>query len=129
MTTEEEQQKDEEVLFVKTSDESNENDILEGTSSSPMSISGHGFDEIVGFLEGMLVDEIFLRAQNDFFDRYKDVFADEPECGSGLGPDLENKLEYMNVFQQYCEFMESHIEHRLISNFTVSLLQFNKYMY
>jgi hypothetical protein len=91
-------EEDTEVLFLQDSTRSNG------------SINGHDFDDIVGFLEGILVDDSFVQAQNQLFDKHQAIFTE----------DEENKLEYMDVFQQYCEIMENHIEDRLAASFAVS---------
>jgi hypothetical protein len=49
------------------------------------------FDQVIGELEEILMDEEFNDFQGKFFERYADLFQPGPE----------NKLEYMEIFHKY----------------------------
>ena len=55
------------------------------------SLKDEKFDTIIGDLEDMLLDDEFLKLQNDFFMRHYARF-DHTE---------ENKLEYTPIFMEY----------------------------
>ena len=89
------------------------------TSTSNGSISGHDFDDIVGFLEEMLIDETFVETQNQFFHECKDMFSESED----------NKIETFVKFQDYVDLMEKHIESRLNANFEVSFIVTRLFLY
>jgi ADP-ribosylation factor 2-binding protein len=75
----------------------------------------NAFDEIVGALENILMDDDFLALQNDFCVTNSEVFTD----------DDENKLVYTTLFTQYTEMIEGYIAARLgdeIEGFTMERL-------
>jgi ADP-ribosylation factor 2-binding protein len=49
------------------------------------------FDAIIGDLEDLLLDDEFVKLQNDFYLKYYDMFEDTEE----------NKLAYTPVFMEY----------------------------
>ncbi|KAI8899334.1 ADP-ribosylation factor-like 2-binding protein, partial [Globomyces pollinis-pini] len=63
------------------------------------------FDRIIGELEDILMDEDFLDYQRDYFGKHCSLFAN----------DEENKLEYMNIFEEYTNHVEAYIANKLKS--------------
>lgn len=61
------------------------------------------FDLIVGHLEDILIDKHFQKLQRDFFDKYCLEFEEIEE----------NKLSYMEIFEEYVCTIERNIEERL----------------
>ncbi|KAJ1568602.1 ADP-ribosylation factor-like protein 2-binding protein [Cladochytrium tenue] len=72
-------------------------------SISPSNPEDAKFDEIVGALEDLLMDDNFLAMQNSFMEKNCDAFSD----------DDENKLVYMDIFKSYTATLESYMEKRL----------------
>ena len=70
----------------------------------------NAFDEIVGALENILMDDEFLNLQNDFCESNCEVFQD----------DDENKLVYTDLFSSYTEMIEGYIVIRLGNEIEVS---------
>uniref|UniRef100_A0A0A9VQF0 ADP-ribosylation factor-like protein 2-binding protein n=2 Tax=Lygus hesperus TaxID=30085 RepID=A0A0A9VQF0_LYGHE len=74
------------------------------------------FDVIVGQLEDILIDKHFQKLQRDFLDKYCLEFDDTEE----------NKLSYMEIFEEYVRTIERSIEERLkinIPNFNMEQFQ------
>ncbi|OXU17303.1 hypothetical protein TSAR_012084 [Trichomalopsis sarcophagae] len=72
----------------------------------------HTFDEVIGHIEDLLMEEEFQSIQQHFLDKYWSMFE----------PIEENKLEYMDVFNDYNKAIESYIDRSLkkvISNFSM----------
>ena len=69
-------------------------------SSNPGSADDQEFDTIVGCLEDLLISEEFSDVQSAFCREYCGVF----EAGE------ESKLVYTDVFEQYTELIEGHIQ-------------------
>lgn len=93
-----------------------EEDLVSGSS-----IKHRAFDEIVGHLEDIVVDDKFQNIQGDFMDKYVYEFEDSEE----------NKLSYTPIFNEYISLLEGHIEKELqfrSPNFDMKkfLLQLNK---
>ena len=63
------------------------------------------FNFAIGLIEDLLVSDRFAQLQNKFFDRFYSSF----EYGE------ENKLSYMDIFQQYQSIIERTIEQELQS--------------
>ncbi|KAG6580013.1 adp-ribosylation factor-like protein 2-binding [Phytophthora cinnamomi] len=61
------------------------------------------FDEMIGVLQDILIDPEFVDMQNDFCRNNCEIFDNVSE----------NKLIYMDIFQQYTDLIESFIERRL----------------
>lgn len=64
------------------------------------------FNTIIGCIEDMLLNEEFLEMQNNFMDKYWHEFEDNEE----------NKLVYMDIFQEYQNKIEYYIEEYLQKN-------------
>mmetsp|Transcript_14453 Transcript_14453/g.16165 ORF Transcript_14453/g.16165 Transcript_14453/m.16165 type:complete len:170 (+) Transcript_14453:70-579(+) len=70
------------------------------------------FDEIVGALEGLLMDPSFCEFQDKFRSKHCDEFEDTEE----------NKLSYMTIFQDYVKVVEDLVEKALtaaVDNFSM----------
>ena len=65
----------------------------------------HKFNLAIGVLEDILVSDEFAELQNVFFEKFYNCF----DYGE------ENKLNYMDIFQQYQSSIEGHIERELQS--------------
>lgn len=104
-----EKEEEEEVLVLPNQNHHN------NRSSNGSMINGYEFDEIVGFLENILVDETFVRTQLEFFQTHQETFDDDDK------EEGENKLEYMDIFKKYCDIMERHIEDRFVAHFVVRM--------
>ena len=65
----------------------------------------HKFNSAIGVLEDILVSDEFAELQNQFFEQFYVCF----DYGE------ENKLNYMDIFQQYQSSIEGHIEQELRS--------------
>lgn len=61
------------------------------------------FDEIIGNIEDLLIDDKFNKLQNDFKTKYYQQFEDVEE----------NKLEYTSIFKEYQDLIEHHLEKEL----------------
>eukprot|EP00735_Rhodelphis_limneticus_P013131 TRINITY_DN6655_c0_g1::TRINITY_DN6655_c0_g1_i1::g.20285::m.20285 TRINITY_DN6655_c0_g1::TRINITY_DN6655_c0_g1_i1::g.20285 ORF type:complete len:209 (-),score=43.90,sp/Q5ZKW5/AR2BP_CHICK/44.96/5e-32,ARL2_Bind_BART/PF11527.3/5.4e-27 TRINITY_DN6655_c0_g1_i1:540-1166(-) len=73
------------------------------------------FDVIIGKLEDILMDDAFVRTQNQFLAKHCGVFEDNEE----------NKLEYTSLFEEYNQLVEQYLERRLteeIPNFSMDKL-------
>ncbi|KAF3428277.1 hypothetical protein E2986_09147 [Frieseomelitta varia] len=83
------------------SGETNDNYILicdEGNMGQS-SIEDKLFDEIIGHIEDILLEDDFHAIQKKFLDNYWDVFE----------PAEENKLIYTNIFNEYTKAVENYI--------------------
>ncbi|KAF6215631.1 hypothetical protein GE061_010387 [Apolygus lucorum] len=92
--------------------EGDEDDLCSEDSSVQMDY----FDVIVGQLEDILIDKHFQKLQRDFLDKYCLEFDDTEE----------NKLSYMEIFEEYVRTIERSIEERLkmsIPNFNMERFQ------
>ncbi|XP_058954746.1 ADP-ribosylation factor-like protein 2-binding protein [Pocillopora verrucosa] len=88
-------------------------DLVTGRSSR----SDKKFDTTVGHIEDIIMEEKFQSMQHDFKEKYYQHFTDEEE----------NKLIYMDIFQEYVALVENYIEEELkkrISGF--SMEEFSK---
>ncbi|RLN26041.1 hypothetical protein BBO99_00000545 [Phytophthora kernoviae] len=61
------------------------------------------FDEMIGELQDILIDPEFVEMQSDFCRNNCEIFDNVSE----------NKLIYMDVFQQYTDLIEAFLERRL----------------
>lgn len=61
------------------------------------------FDQIIGKLEDLVVSDEFTELQQGFMQRYSGEFTNEEE----------NKLVYMDIFQEYLKVIEKYIETHL----------------
>lgn len=57
------------------------------------------FDEVIGHIENLVMDEAFQNILNHFMESYYKHFDNEEE----------NKIEYMEIFQMYTAAIESYI--------------------
>eukprot|EP00949_MAST-11_sp_MAST-11-sp1_P000337 g337.t1 len=64
------------------------------------------FDNIVGCLEELLMDEAFSSARDAFCKQHCNAFEDSEE----------NKIEYTQIFDNFVQLVESTIESRLVQN-------------
>ncbi|XP_046735590.1 ADP-ribosylation factor-like protein 2-binding protein isoform X1 [Diprion similis] len=74
-----------------------------------------GFDKIIGYIEDLLMESEFQEIQQKFLDNYWHVF----------GPEEENKLIYMEIFNQYNQEIENYIVQQLkksVPNFSIHVL-------
>ncbi|KDR10997.1 ADP-ribosylation factor-like protein 2-binding protein [Zootermopsis nevadensis] len=62
------------------------------------------FDSVIGHIEDILMEENFQELQKCFMEKYWHEFEDEEE----------NKLCYMNIFKEYTDTIEKHIEIHLV---------------
>lgn len=93
-------------------------------SSSPID---QAFDQIIGELEDVLMDERFIDLCRNFFEKYYNLFT----------RDDENKLVYTTIFKEYVQLIESFLDSRLKSRlswfqmdeFLASRLNFNAQYY
>lgn len=69
------------------------------------SAADNEFDEAVGALEEIIMEQDFVKVQTDFCKKHCAVFEDSEE----------NKLEYTDVFNAYTDTIEKHLETRLTS--------------
>lgn len=72
------------------------------------------FNNIIGCIEDMFITDEFLQKQNNFMEKYWEIFEDNEE----------NKLEYMEIFKEYQEEIEEFIDlylRRNINNFDMNL--------
>ncbi|XP_073987104.1 ADP-ribosylation factor-like protein 2-binding protein [Rhodnius prolixus] len=86
---------------------------LEDINISSEAISS--FDKTIGFIEDIIVEESFQKIQRQFLEQYWDQFDDGEE----------NRLIYMDIFQNYVKVVERHIEKKLkeaITNFDMGQL-------
>ncbi|KAJ3324720.1 ADP-ribosylation factor-like protein 2-binding protein [Boothiomyces sp. JEL0866] len=81
-------------------------DFDEETITKSIHPADEKFDTVIGELEEILMDEQFLEFQHSFFDKHSHIFTD----------DKENKLEYMDVFQKYTNYVEKYITQRLAAS-------------
>lgn len=75
-----------------------------GSSSAESSpaISDY-FDEVIGCIESLVLDEGFQSIVNHFLETYYRKFDNEEE----------NKIEYMEIYQMYTEAIERYIVEKL----------------
>ncbi|XP_029042705.2 ADP-ribosylation factor-like protein 2-binding protein isoform X1 [Osmia bicornis bicornis] len=101
----------------------NNTDILvsdENAEQNSKNADDNFFDEIIGHIEDILLEDEFHAIQNKFLDRYWDVFE----------PIEENKLIYTDIFNEYNNAVESYIVNylqKVIPHFNINtLLQYLK---
>eukprot|EP00794_Sanderia_malayensis_P018556 gene18556-20423_t len=82
--------------FYKMADEEM---IVSGSSTQ----ADEKFDNTIGALEDILLDDKFQDLQDSFMDQYYKEFEDTEE----------NKLIYMDIFKEYTEMLEKYIEEKL----------------
>ncbi|KRX10175.1 hypothetical protein PPERSA_08578 [Pseudocohnilembus persalinus] len=73
------------------------------------------FDNIIGCLQDIVISQEFELLQQQFFKKHYQVFEDTEE----------NKMEYMTIFKQYQQEIESYIEKQLmemIEGFDIDIL-------
>ncbi|XP_065064481.1 ADP-ribosylation factor-like protein 2-binding protein [Rhopilema esculentum] len=76
------------------------------------------FDHTVGALEDIVMDDGFQDLQDTFMEKYYQEFEDTEE----------NKLVYMDIFKEYTDMLEQHIEQHLtekIPSFSMDEFQKN----
>jgi ADP-ribosylation factor 2-binding protein len=78
-------------------------DIIDTGSSQ--SSDDHYFDIVVGKLMDILIEEDFEEKQAAFVEKHCHCFEDTEE----------NKLEYMDIYKQYTDLVETHLDDRLHS--------------
>ncbi|XP_076671699.1 ADP-ribosylation factor-like protein 2-binding protein isoform X2 [Andrena cerasifolii] len=81
--------------------------------SSKNSVEDNLFDEIIGYIEDILLEDEFHAIQKRFLDDYWDVFE----------PVEENKLIYTDIFNEYNKAVESYIVNylqRAVPHFNIS---------
>ncbi|XP_049949339.1 ADP-ribosylation factor-like protein 2-binding protein isoform X6 [Schistocerca serialis cubense] len=61
------------------------------------------FDDVIGHIEDVLVDQEFQDMQKSFMEKYWQEFHEGEE----------NKLCYMDIFKEYGDLIENHIENYL----------------
>ncbi|XP_069674963.1 ADP-ribosylation factor-like protein 2-binding protein [Periplaneta americana] len=83
---------------------SNGNDDLE-IITSQSSADDSFFDLIIGHIEDILMEDNFQELQKSFMEKYWHEFDD----------DEENKLCYMDIFKEYTDVIERHIETHLMT--------------
>ncbi|XP_046468516.1 ADP-ribosylation factor-like protein 2-binding protein isoform X1 [Neodiprion pinetum] len=74
-----------------------------------------GFDKIIGYIEDLLMESEFQELQQKFLENYWHIF----------GPEEENKLIYMEIFNQYNQEIENYIVKQLkksVPNFSIHVL-------
>ncbi|CAL7944030.1 unnamed protein product [Xylocopa violacea] len=71
----------------------------ENVEQSSKSVEDNHFDEIIGHIEGILLEDEFHAIQKKFLDEYWSVFE----------PVEENKLIYTNIFKEYNKTVENYI--------------------
>ena len=82
-------------------EDSGDLDIIDaGTSQSSDDLF---FDLVVGKLMDILIEEDFEEKQSEFFSKHCSCFEDTEE----------NKLEYMDIYKQYTELIETYLDQRL----------------
>jgi len=84
-------------------------------NDDPASPEDTRFDEYIGALQDLIMDDKFVDIQDDFIHKYVDLFEDTDE----------NKLEYTGVFKQWVALIESTTEghlKRVVKNFSMEEL-------
>ncbi|XP_075158674.1 ADP-ribosylation factor-like protein 2-binding protein [Haematobia irritans] len=61
------------------------------------------FDEVIGHIEDIILGEEFHKMQEEFLERHWSYFENTEE----------NKLEYMDIFEEYCNKFENFIMEEL----------------
>ncbi|XP_076243648.1 ADP-ribosylation factor-like protein 2-binding protein [Calliopsis andreniformis] len=85
----------------------------ENTEQSSKNAEDNFFDEIIGHIEDILLEDEFQALQKKFLDEYWDVFE----------PIEENKLIYTNIFNEYTIAVENYIVNylqRIIPHFNLN---------
>jgi len=72
-------------------------------SSGTGSVEDKEFDELMGALQEILMDDSFSSVQDGFFERYADQFDNSEE----------NKIEYTRIFEEYTRLVEGTLEEKL----------------
>ncbi|CAG9333118.1 unnamed protein product [Blepharisma stoltei] len=101
---------EEDIEVEEGGEEHLENDSFNGMSEDEFEISASGtcmeddlFDLTIGKLEDIVVSDEFTSIQQGFMKKYSSEFTDEEE----------NKLIYMDIFQEYLRTIEKYIETHL----------------
>ncbi|KAG7207485.1 hypothetical protein KM043_009117 [Ampulex compressa] len=87
----------------------------DGTEHIANSTGNDFFDEIIGHIEDLLLEEEFHSIQQHFLDKYWEIFE----------PVEENKLIYTDVFNEYNKAVENYIVNylqKVIPNFDMNIL-------
>jgi len=74
------------------------------------------FDHTIGALEDIIMGDDFQDLQDNFMEKYYNEFEDTEE----------NKLVYMDIFKEYTDMLECHIEQKLkekVANFSMDEFQ------
>ncbi|PAA54288.1 hypothetical protein BOX15_Mlig007429g2 [Macrostomum lignano] len=74
-------------------------DDIDIQSHAPVSL----FDEAIGHIEDIMVEDAFQELQNSFFSNYSHLFSESEE----------NQLEYTNIHAEYVATLERHLETEL----------------
>ncbi|KAG7400629.1 ADP-ribosylation factor-like protein 2-binding protein [Phytophthora boehmeriae] len=74
------------------------------------------FDKMIGELQDLLIDPEFVDVQSNFCRNNCEIFDNV----------TENKLIYMDVFQQYTDLIEAFLERRLHEKLEVVTVQGNR---
>ncbi|XP_078047489.1 ADP-ribosylation factor-like protein 2-binding protein [Augochlora pura] len=86
----------------------------ENTEQSAKNVEDRLFDEIIGHIEDILLEDDFHTIQNKFLDQYWDIFE----------PIEENKLIYMDIFNEYNKTVEDYIVNylqKVIPHFNINM--------
>lgn len=78
--------------------------------------SDEKFDLTVGALEDIVMDDDFQDLQDNFMEKYYNEFEETEE----------NKLSYMDIFKEYTDMLEHHIDEKLkekVVNFSMDEFQ------
>lgn len=62
------------------------------------------FDEVIGHIENLVMDENFQNIVNHFLEKYYDKFDSSEE---------ENKIEYMQIYDLYTRALERYLVNNL----------------
>lgn len=90
----------------------NTDESMEDKSNSVGELEDKAFDEIIGHVEDILVEDEFYELQRKFLETYWDVFE----------PVEENKLIYTDIFNEYSKVVENYIVNylrRILPNFNI----------
>ncbi|XP_011868001.1 PREDICTED: ADP-ribosylation factor-like protein 2-binding protein [Vollenhovia emeryi] len=87
----------------------------EGERRISRSDDDHSFDEVIGYIEDLLLEEDFQALQRRFLEKYWDVFE----------PAEDNKLVYTDIFNEYNKAVEAYMVDylkKIMPHFTVDTL-------
>ncbi|XP_026668901.1 ADP-ribosylation factor-like protein 2-binding protein isoform X2 [Ceratina calcarata] len=90
----------------------NTDESMEEKSNKAVELEDKAFDEIIGHVEDILIEDEFYELQRKFLETYWDVFE----------PVEENKLIYTDIFNEYSKVVENYIVNhlrRIIPNFNI----------